>query len=131
MENTVAGMLPHDGVLRRRDSQILREEDPHRTLVMASCDPAAGLLAREYERATGFRLLPIHRSSREALPATYDENSESTQYAPIVTNHVSPTHRLILIVFAVLALKRWHQRARIENRHSFLSPSFLAPSGAT
>ena len=47
--------------------QLTRETDPERTLVMASCDPAAGLLAREYERTTGFRLIPLERSSREAL----------------------------------------------------------------
>jgi molybdate-binding protein len=34
---------------------------------MASCDPAAGLLATEYERVIGLRLLPLHRSSGEAL----------------------------------------------------------------
>ena len=37
------------------------------TLVMASCDPAAGLLAAEYARATGFRLLVFPRGGRSAL----------------------------------------------------------------
>lgn len=36
------------------------------TLVMASCDPAAGLLAAEYARATGFRLLVFPRGGRVA-----------------------------------------------------------------
>jgi len=67
IENTVAGMLPHDGVWMRGRTQIVREVNPEKTLVMASCDPAAGLLASEYERATGFRLLPLQRSSRNAL----------------------------------------------------------------
>jgi molybdate-binding protein/DNA-binding XRE family transcriptional regulator len=67
LETTVAGMLPHDGVLDGGQTQIIREVNPEKTLVMASCDPAAGLLALEYERATGFRLLPLHRSSRTAL----------------------------------------------------------------
>ena len=66
-ELTVAGMLPHDGILEPDEQRIVREGNPERTLVMASCDPAAGLVASEYERATGFRLLPLHRSSREAL----------------------------------------------------------------
>jgi molybdate-binding protein len=35
--------------------------------VLACCDPAAGYLASEYERATGYRLLVLHRSSRKAL----------------------------------------------------------------
>ena len=67
VENTVAGMLPHDGVLNRGLTHIVCDMNPDQTLVMASCDPAAGLLASEYERATGFRLLPLLRSSREAL----------------------------------------------------------------
>jgi molybdate-binding protein/transcriptional regulator with XRE-family HTH domain len=67
VENTVAGMLPHDGVWRQGRARIIREAHPEKTLVMASCDPAAGLLALEYERATGLRLIPLQRSSRAAL----------------------------------------------------------------
>jgi len=66
-ESTVAGILAHDGVVRAGTCQLTRESNPDRTLVMASCDPAAGLLATEYERVTRFRLIPLHRSSREAL----------------------------------------------------------------
>jgi molybdate-binding protein/DNA-binding XRE family transcriptional regulator len=67
VEPTVAGLLPHDGVLSRGVAEAIRDPRPEETLVLASCDPAAGLLASEYERATGFRLLPLHRSSRESL----------------------------------------------------------------
>src|SRR5262249_10895464 len=41
--------------------------EPATTLVVACCDPAAGLLAAEYARCSGFRLLALHRSSRQAL----------------------------------------------------------------
>ena len=37
------------------------------TLVLACCDPAAGLLASEYARESGFRLLVIERSGGAAL----------------------------------------------------------------
>ncbi|MCA9110212.1 MAG: helix-turn-helix domain-containing protein [Planctomycetaceae bacterium] len=37
------------------------------TLVLAGCDPAAGMLATEYGRATDYRLLALPRSSQEAL----------------------------------------------------------------
>jgi molybdate-binding protein/DNA-binding XRE family transcriptional regulator len=66
-EPTVAGILPHDGLFRAGSWQVTGETNPQRTLVMASCDPAAGLLARQYERTTGFRLIPLERSSGEAL----------------------------------------------------------------
>jgi molybdate-binding protein/DNA-binding XRE family transcriptional regulator len=59
---------PHDGVWQ---SGVLRENTPvmaeKNTLVMASCDPAAGLLASEYARATGFRLLVFPRGGCTAL----------------------------------------------------------------
>jgi putative molybdopterin biosynthesis protein len=37
------------------------------TLVIAGCDPAAGLLASAYTQASGKRLLVLNRSSRQAL----------------------------------------------------------------
>jgi molybdate-binding protein len=37
------------------------------TLVIACCDPAAGLLAHEYARASGFRLITLQRGSKAAL----------------------------------------------------------------
>ena len=57
----------HDGVwpdgLGRSGESSLAEK----TLVMASCDPAAGLLAAEYARESGFRLLVFPRGGRAAL----------------------------------------------------------------
>jgi molybdate-binding protein/DNA-binding XRE family transcriptional regulator len=57
---------PHDGVWQ---NGILRDggSAADNTLVMASCDPAAGLLAAEYARASGFRLLVFPRGGRTAL----------------------------------------------------------------
>lgn len=37
------------------------------TLVIAGCDPAAGLLAQEYHRRTGWRMLVLQRTSTQAL----------------------------------------------------------------
>ncbi len=57
----------HDGVWQ---NGILREQGAagaETTLVMACCDPAAGLLAAEYARASGFRLLVFPRGGRAAL----------------------------------------------------------------
>jgi molybdate-binding protein len=67
VEATVAGILPHDGVFRDGVTEDVRDVCPEQTLVLASCDPAAGLLASEYERASGYRLLPLQRSSRASL----------------------------------------------------------------
>jgi molybdate-binding protein/transcriptional regulator with XRE-family HTH domain len=58
---------PHDGVCQ---SGVLHDQDSvvaSTTLVMASCDPAAGLLASEYARTSGFRMLVFPRGGRAAL----------------------------------------------------------------
>ncbi|MDD2335927.1 MAG: substrate-binding domain-containing protein [Geobacteraceae bacterium] len=66
------GLVPHDGVYR--DGKLLDNAyaDPHKTLVMACCDPAVGLLASEYSRTTPFRLIVLYRSSRQALQLLQD-----------------------------------------------------------
>jgi molybdate-binding protein/transcriptional regulator with XRE-family HTH domain len=67
VERTAAGVIPHDGLLEHGSLKRRTDVAPENTLVMASCDPAAGLLAHEYAAASGFRLLVLPRSSREAL----------------------------------------------------------------
>jgi molybdate-binding protein len=67
MEATASNPTPHDGVWQ---NGVLREsalESAEATLVMACCDPAAALLAAEYARASGFRLLVFPRGGRAAL----------------------------------------------------------------
>ena len=65
-------MIPHDGVFK--DGRLFENpfSDPYRTLVMASCDPAAGLLAAEYARATPYRMLVLSRPSRKSLQMLRD-----------------------------------------------------------
>lgn len=66
-EATLTGMIPHDGVSVGGHRRELQGSDPGRTLVMAGCDPAAGLLAAELARTAGVRLIALPRSSRAAL----------------------------------------------------------------
>lgn len=61
------GMVPHDGVWRAGEFHDHPFAAPARTLVVACCDPAVGLLANEYARQTPFRMLPLTRSSGKAL----------------------------------------------------------------
>lgn len=67
VEISLLGMTPQDGVFREGRFFDSPFADPLRTLVLAGCDPAAGLLAAEYARATHFRMLVLPRSSRQAL----------------------------------------------------------------
>lgn len=67
VEPSPLGTLPHDGVWRDGQCHDHAFADPIRTLVIACCDPAVGLLAGEYARQTPFRMLVLPRSSRAAL----------------------------------------------------------------
>jgi molybdate-binding protein/transcriptional regulator with XRE-family HTH domain len=67
VETTAAGELAHDGIFDGASFLTSKETDTGTTLVMASCDPAAAILSAEYVRRTGFRLLALNRSSRQAL----------------------------------------------------------------
>lgn len=62
---TTAPML----AFRADEAAGVRRDD---TLVIATCDPAAGLLAAEYAASTPFRLLVIPRSSRASLAMAAD-----------------------------------------------------------
>ena len=66
-EPTALGMIPHDGVTHSGAPQSQAASDPRRTLVMACCDPAVGLLAAALAGTAGFRLLALQRPSRTAL----------------------------------------------------------------
>lgn len=67
VEASPLGSIPHDGILRDGQCQDHPFAEPTRTLVMACCDPAVGLLASEYKRQTAYRLLALVRGSGAAL----------------------------------------------------------------
>ena len=67
VEPTAAGELPHDGTFRRGRVESAIWGEPDRTLVVAGCDPAVGLLAADLARREGVRLVALTRGSSEAL----------------------------------------------------------------
>lgn len=67
VEWTASGLVGHDGFYSDGEFREHASHKPEETLVMASCDPAAGLLAAEYARVSGFRLIVLPRSSQQAL----------------------------------------------------------------
>lgn len=67
VESNPLGFLRHDGILGGSNASENAAAAPSRTLVMASCDPAVGLLAAELAREAGVRLIVFQRSSRQAL----------------------------------------------------------------
>jgi molybdate-binding protein len=67
VEPTAAGLLEHDGVFQNGSSRTTSRFMPDRTLIVASCDPAAGLLAAEVSRLASCRVIVLPRSSQHAL----------------------------------------------------------------
>jgi molybdate-binding protein/transcriptional regulator with XRE-family HTH domain len=59
--------VPHDGVWDGGVCCEGKSAAPDATLIVASCDPGAGLLAAEYARLTGYRLLVFPRAGLSAL----------------------------------------------------------------
>ena len=67
VESLPGSALAHDGISRAGVLHERSEWDAAQTLVLAGCDPAAGLLAAEYAAASGFRLLAFSRGGGTAL----------------------------------------------------------------
>lgn len=67
VEDTSMCGMAHDGVFQGGRYSSRSDADAERTLVMASCDPAASLLTAEFARTSCFRLLILPRSSSLAL----------------------------------------------------------------
>ncbi len=68
VEPTAAGAIPHDAFVRGSGTEsIASESRPERTLVLAGCDPLVGLLAQEIGTRHDVRVLPLLRSSTQAL----------------------------------------------------------------
>lgn len=69
VEPTAAGVLAHDAVRGRGDALEALDagERSDRTLVLAGCDPMVALLVQEVAAFHGVRVLPLMRSSTQAL----------------------------------------------------------------
>jgi molybdate-binding protein/transcriptional regulator with XRE-family HTH domain len=66
VESSARATVPHDGVASRAAGGTSDPVEAERTLVVAGCDPAVGILAEQLRRAR-VRVLPFVRSSRRAL----------------------------------------------------------------
>ena len=66
-ESGSVGVVAHDGLLSHGKLQPQHTNLAAETLVIASCDPAIGLLVRELAANSPVRLLVLKRSSSEAL----------------------------------------------------------------
>jgi molybdate-binding protein/DNA-binding XRE family transcriptional regulator len=64
---TPMGVVHHDGIYQGGSCIGRGRSDPRRTLIMACCDPAVGLLAAELARMSDVRLIALQRPSLISL----------------------------------------------------------------
>jgi molybdate-binding protein/DNA-binding XRE family transcriptional regulator len=67
VEVSSLGLLPHDGMFEDGLFRDHARAAPTKTLVIACCDPAVGLIAQELARGGDVRLVVLQRSSHAAL----------------------------------------------------------------
>lgn len=67
VDRTSVNPIPHDGIWSGGVLKDCCHAPATRTLVIACCDPAAHLLAAEYARVSGFRMIVLSRGGAAAL----------------------------------------------------------------
>jgi len=67
VEGPCFNLSPHDGVWQDGIGRDVQTSMADTTLVIACCDPAIGLLAAEYARVSGFRMLVFPRGGAAAM----------------------------------------------------------------
>jgi molybdate-binding protein/DNA-binding XRE family transcriptional regulator len=113
VEAMVLGTVPHDGVFEHAQFREHHSAVPEQTLVIACCDPAAEILARELLQSHGIRLLAFQRSSRAALALLSQGLVHAAGVHLVGRNHRSSNtavaqeelHR----GFALLRIARWQE----------------------
>ena len=72
VESTLLNPAAHDGLWEDGIGHDSQTGLAGSTLVLAGCDPAAGVLASEYARSSGLRLIVVPRSGAEAIQLLRD-----------------------------------------------------------
>lgn len=112
-EPSPLGTLPHDGLYRDDSFFDRMSPDPTRTLVVASCDPAIGILASEFARTTNFRMLVLPRSSLQSLKLLRDGlvHVAGLHLAAIhePEKNASIAHEVLNVPFRLLRVANWQE----------------------
>lgn len=127
VESSCVGVQPHDAVARGGESTpaLDADADPERTLVLAGCDPAAGLLVSEAARQEKVRVIVFTRSSTAALIllgkrlvhvagvhlSSVDEDGGN---AAAVKECLGPGHELLRVT-------RWEEGVAFDRHRRFAS----------
>ena len=117
-EWTLVGTLGHDGVHGESGISLTHPSDPKKTLVIAGCDPAVGLLAARVSEMSDFRVIPLMRSSRRAVEllaeglvhaAGLHFSDETTQ----AENHTA-ARTFLEQEFRLLRVARWEEGVAVD-----------------
>lgn len=128
VEPSASGYIAHDGVAGM-STPVNYQFIAQKTLIIASCDPTAGLLAAEMNRRHGLRVIVLSRGSRAGLELLRrglihasgvhladDEHPDGNVKA--VTEMMGPGHRL-------LSVARWEEGIALSPRLGMRTVSSL------
>jgi len=121
---------PHDGVWQQGAAHDSGASVAEQTLILACCDPAAGLLATEYARDTGFRLLVIERGGGAAVELLKQglvhlaglhrsTSKQPDRNLETIRERLGDNYRL-------LRAAKWQEGLAIPSRDRSQSPSVIA-----
>jgi molybdate-binding protein len=120
VQDTSAQSNWHDGVCREGCFDVVDRRLADLTLVVASCDPAANLMAVEYSRATPFRMVVLRRSSRQSLRMLGDGTIHLAgvhlSAAGAVDDNRAAVREMIGSGFRLLKVARWEEGLAISPR---------------
>lgn len=111
--------LPPDGQWSDAKPNFKLSELARQTLVVATCDPAAGLLASELVRTTNLRIIILNRSSRRALELLRDGKIHvagvhiSTSEQP--TENIRAVQEIVGNDCQLLRVARWQEGIAVKS----------------
>lgn len=118
-----------------RQTSTESSQQANDTLVMATCDPAAGMLATQYAAATGLRMLVFERSSRQAAEMLRDGLVHlaglhlSTPDSP--DRNAEVVRQLLGSGFELIRVARWHEGIVLPSTSSLRTIKSVAQARLT
>jgi molybdate-binding protein/transcriptional regulator with XRE-family HTH domain len=130
VEATALGALAHDGVATESAAAVSPGAAPERTLVVAGCDPAVGILA-EALRPAGVRVLPFVRASRRALELLRERRVHvaGIHLAETSAGNARAARRLAGEELAVVHVARWREGVALTPGTGIASAARAARAG--
>lgn len=122
-EQTPIGLLACDGYTDSEKTHIVNDQLTGRTILIASCDPAIGILAELIQKHSGWRVIPLYRSSAKALSLLKNNQVHfaGMHFADKNNQEDNKLHALRLLGngYHVLHYATWVSGVAVTNRQNY------------